>query len=311
MTPSVPPLGQVKGKVEPAQAPTRLGGHLLLEQLSSRVPLLGNVREDEDSKSQKSRELILQDSSQEDGKDAQILVPANDTAGNSPQQSLMWLGTEDGCIHVYNCNDNIRIKKNKVRLQHNAAIQCIIYLDNKVFVSLANGDLSVYKRDTAGGWDTGNPITVTLGSATAPITRMLGVQGQVWCGCQNNILVINTTSLSVEHTFPACNDTSRAIRHMTSVCFGVWVSVQNSAIIKLFHGITYECLLDVNMGPPVAKMLAACNDIIRQHKAACLRITALLCCKDLLWSDQVLGGSRPAASPPPASTTRRLPPALT
>jgi len=28
---------------------------------------------------------------------------------------------------------------------------------------------------------------------------------------------------------------------------------------------------------------AAADDIIRQHKAACLRITALLVCKDLLW----------------------------
>ncbi len=26
-----------------------------------------------------------------------------------------------------------------------------------------------------------------------------------------------------------------------------------------------------------------CDDIIRQHKTACLRVTALLACKDLLW----------------------------
>lgn len=30
-------------------------------------------------------------------------------------------------------------------------------------------------------------------------------------------------------------------------------------------------------------MLSNCDDIIRQHKAACLRITALLSCNDLLW----------------------------
>lgn len=28
---------------------------------------------------------------------------------------------------------------------------------------------------------------------------------------------------------------------------------------------------------------AGCDDIIRQHKAACLRVTSLLACKDLLW----------------------------
>lgn len=42
------------------------------------------------------------------------------------QQSTMWLGTEDGCIHVYNSGDNIRIKKNKIRLQHSSSILCIM-----------------------------------------------------------------------------------------------------------------------------------------------------------------------------------------
>lgn len=30
-------------------------------------------------------------------------------------------------------------------------------------------------------------------------------------------------------------------------------------------------------------MLSNCDEIIRQHKAACLRVTSLLCCKDLIW----------------------------
>lgn len=30
-------------------------------------------------------------------------------------------------------------------------------------------------------------------------------------------------------------------------------------------------------------MLCNCDDIIRQHKAACLRVTSLLACKDLIW----------------------------
>lgn len=42
------------------------------------------------------------------------------------QQSTMWLGTEDGCIHVYNCTDNIRIKKNKIKIQHVSAVYSIL-----------------------------------------------------------------------------------------------------------------------------------------------------------------------------------------
>lgn len=42
------------------------------------------------------------------------------------QQSTMWLGTEDGCIHIYNCTDNIRIKKNKIKLQLVSAVYSIL-----------------------------------------------------------------------------------------------------------------------------------------------------------------------------------------
>lgn len=50
-------------------------------------------------------------------------------------------------IHVYQCTDNLRTKKSRAKIRHPAAVQCILYLDNKVFVALANGDLTVYKRD--------------------------------------------------------------------------------------------------------------------------------------------------------------------
>lgn len=42
------------------------------------------------------------------------------------QQSTMWLGTEDGCIHVYNCTDNIRTKKNKIKIQQVSAVYSIL-----------------------------------------------------------------------------------------------------------------------------------------------------------------------------------------
>lgn len=40
-------------------------------------------------------------------------------------QPTMWLGTEDGCIHVYNSSDNIRFKKNKIKIQHGSSVHSI------------------------------------------------------------------------------------------------------------------------------------------------------------------------------------------
>lgn len=48
-----------------------------------------------------------------------------------------------------------------------------------------------------------------------------------------------------------------------------------------FHSLTL--LFEINLVPSVNKILSSCDDIIRQHKSACLRVNALLACKDLVW----------------------------
>ncbi|NWZ73463.1 ARHGH factor, partial [Acrocephalus arundinaceus] len=224
-------------------------------------------------------------------------------------QSSMWLGTEDGCIHVYQSSDNIRNRKNSMKMQHAAAVMCILYLDNQVFVSLANGELVVYQREAGRFWDPQNSKSLSLGSPGSPVTKMVAVAGKLWCGCQNRVIVLNTTTLAQEvpragpggarrearrapvasrlcppqHTLQVGQDGGRSVTCMVSAGSGVWVALQGSAQVRLYHATTYEQLAEADITPPVHKMLAGSDAIIRQHKAACLRITALLACKDLLW----------------------------
>ncbi|NWW84236.1 ARHGH factor, partial [Rhynochetos jubatus] len=198
-------------------------------------------------------------------------------------QSSMWLGTEDGCIHVYQSSDNIRNRKNSMKMQHAAAVMCILYLDNQVFVSLANGELVAYQREAGRFWDPQNSKSLSLGSPGSPITKMVAVAGKLWCGCQNRVIVLNTTTLAQEHTLQVGQDSGRSVTCMVSAGTGVWVALQSSAQVRLYHATTYEQLAEADITPPVHKMLAGSDAIIRQHKAACLRITALLVCKDLLW----------------------------
>ncbi|XP_047494989.1 rho guanine nucleotide exchange factor 17-like [Penaeus chinensis] len=199
------------------------------------------------------------------------------------QQPTMWLGTEDGFIHVYNCSDTIRIKKNKFKFQPGSPVHCIIHLDTRVFASLANGDIIVYRRDVSGGWNVADRQVVSISTAAAPVTKMMAVAGKLWCAAMNTIRVLNTGSLQVEHSFVVGGENGRGVSCMVSAGHGVWISVLNSAAVRLYHAVTYEYLREVNVAQAVTKMLAGCDDIIRQHKAACLRVTSLLACKDLLW----------------------------
>ncbi|XP_072849552.2 rho guanine nucleotide exchange factor 17 isoform X1 [Pogona vitticeps] len=198
-------------------------------------------------------------------------------------QSSVWLGTEDGCIHVYQSSDNIRNRKNSLKMQHSASVTCILYLENQVFVSLANGELVVYQREAGRFWDCQNTKSVSLGSPGSPVTKMVAVGGKLWCGCQNRVIILNPATLQQEHTFQVGQDSGRSVTCMVSSSVGVWVTLQGSAQARLYHPASYDQLAEVDVTPPVHKMLAGSDAIIRQHKAACLRITALLACKDLLW----------------------------
>uniref|UniRef100_A0A8D2GGG2 Rho guanine nucleotide exchange factor 17 n=1 Tax=Theropithecus gelada TaxID=9565 RepID=A0A8D2GGG2_THEGE len=122
-------------------------------------------------------------------------------------QSSVWLGTEDGCVHVYQSSDSIRDRRNSMKLQHAASVTCILYLNNQVFVSLANGDLVVYQREAGHFWDPQNFKSVTLGAQGSPITKMVSVGGRLWCGCQNRVLVLSPDTLQLEARMPSSGST--------------------------------------------------------------------------------------------------------
>lgn len=125
-----------------------------------------------------------------------IMSNASQIPGCDDNESQMWLGTEDGFIHVYNCTDNIRIKKNKIKIQHVNAVTSILYLDNRVFVSLANGDIYIYTRENS-SWNIHSPMVLTIGSVTSPVTKLLNVYGKLWCSIQGVIKILNTSTLQV------------------------------------------------------------------------------------------------------------------
>uniref|UniRef100_U3IID1 Rho guanine nucleotide exchange factor 17 n=1 Tax=Anas platyrhynchos platyrhynchos TaxID=8840 RepID=U3IID1_ANAPP len=187
-------------------------------------------------------------------------------------QSSMWLGTEDGCIHVYQSSDNIRNRKNSMKMQHAASVMCILYLDNQVFVSLANGELIAYQREAGRFWDPQNSKSLSLGSPGSPITKMVAVAGKLWCGCQNRVIVLNTATLVQEHTLHVGQDSGRSVTCMVSAGPGVWVALQGSAQVRLYHATSYEQLAEADVTPPVHKMLAATTKshaTIAQHLGGC------------------------------------------
>lgn len=135
--------------------------------------------------------------------------------------------------------------------------------------------------------------------------------------------------------FAVSSDSQKSVLSVTSNGLGVWVAMQNSAVIRLFHALTHECICDVNLAPAVNRMLsgkiqtsqtiantnsllnfpyiAGCDDIIRQHKAACLRVTSMMVCHNLLWVGTSAGVILTIPIPHLTPTSSRLssPPCVT
>ncbi|KAF8566839.1 hypothetical protein P879_06853 [Paragonimus westermani] len=63
----------------------------------------------------------------------------------------------------------------------------------------------------------------------------------------------------------------------------VWLATENSPRVSLYHATTGEFLMEIDLKPVVLQSLKHCDEIIKRHKEACLRVTCLTVCKDLLW----------------------------
>src|SRR4051812_46602530 len=91
-----------------------------------------------------------------------------------------------------------------------------------------------------GGWNTVSPIVVTIGTSSMPVSKLLPNGSKIWCACGNSIKVFNKTTITIEHTFTVNNDINKPITNMVISGNGVWISLQNSAIVKCFHASSYE-----------------------------------------------------------------------
>uniref|UniRef100_A0A5K4EV64 DH domain-containing protein n=1 Tax=Schistosoma mansoni TaxID=6183 RepID=A0A5K4EV64_SCHMA len=212
----------------------------------------------------------------------------------SSTQPLMWLGTEEGSIFMFYASDNLKTSRQRQKISLSHGINNILHFDVHIFVACANGDLIVYKRNSDGLWDVNKPIHVKLqpnSNEPVIVKRMLVVAGKIWCAAHRSIFILNPTTLTPELSFPLNGNYAdpRGIQLMAYGKQTVWLATENSSRISLYHATTGEFLMEIDLKPIVLQRLQDCDEIIMRHKEACLRITCLTVCKDLLWAGTSAG----------------------
>uniref|UniRef100_A0A1I8GEK5 RAB3GAP2_N domain-containing protein n=1 Tax=Macrostomum lignano TaxID=282301 RepID=A0A1I8GEK5_9PLAT len=134
-----------------------------------------------------------------------------------------------------------------------------------------------------GLWDLDNPHYILV-REHRPLKRALAVAGKIWCGSLKDITVLNPVAECCESNFTVGHQSGRrSVQDMVCSGYAVWIALENSTKIFLYHALSAEFLLEMDLSAAVNLKLSACDDIVRQHKTACLRVTCMIVCKDLLW----------------------------
>ncbi|CAL8077058.1 unnamed protein product [Calicophoron daubneyi] len=211
-----------------------------------------------------------------------------------PSLPTMWLGTEEGSILIFSALDNIKNNRYRQKISLSSSINSILQLDTRIFVACLNGDLLVYDRNSDGSWELDTPKKLSIDpdmNDPVVVRRMLAVVGNVWCAVHRFIYVLNSVTLQVELSFPL-NGNPADPRGINLMAYGnqtVWLATDNSPRVSLYHAISGEFLMEIDLKPVVLQSLLHCDAVIMRHKEVCLRITCMTVCKDLLWAGTSAG----------------------
>ncbi|MFH4980690.1 hypothetical protein AB6A40_007399 [Gnathostoma spinigerum] len=201
--------------------------------------------------------------------------------------STMWIGNDDGEIFVFNFLDNVRLKSKEKLTRLPFPIDDIAYIDERVFVSMSSttplgAQLIYFQRGKDGNWDLENSATVEL-DLKSRLKPMIAAASRLCIASANSLYLLNPISTVIEKHAQLSSFPSESVGNMVIHGSTIFISLNRSTIVKVVNAFTLECLLEFTVSHVVSKALSTCDNIIRQHKMGCLRISALLCCKNRLW----------------------------
>ena len=213
---------------------------------------------------------------------------------------LVWVATDDRRILLYAAADPD--KSCEVgRISLAVAPVCMVYHCGKVWVGLVNGSVSVFRRDQTINWDLNTPHVISVTSdQPAPVTCLVPVSGGLYASSGRKIVMIDAWSNSVVRSFVANSEESSggvspgslgsvislsvsspgSVAHMAVCGVGLWVSLQNSSTVSLYHTESFIHMQDINIANNVSRVLDQRG--VSSNKRT-IYVTALAAAKGLLW----------------------------
>ncbi|KAK0417088.1 hypothetical protein QR680_012828 [Steinernema hermaphroditum] len=215
-------------------------------------------------------------------------VSDSDPSSPSTIQSTIWIGNEDGELYVFNYLDNVRLKAREKMNKLSLPVQDIAYVDESVFISIAStshSQLLCFQRGRDMNWDLDN-VQVVKTEIRSTIRKMVAVCGRLCVGADDNFLyLLNPNTHDIEKKCQLSSSPSEAVSCMSTHGSTIFVSTTNASTVRMIDVFSnnFEPILEFSVSHVINKTLSVREDIIRQHKMGCLRVSSLLCCRNMLW----------------------------
>uniref|UniRef100_A0A0N4ZPL7 DH domain-containing protein n=1 Tax=Parastrongyloides trichosuri TaxID=131310 RepID=A0A0N4ZPL7_PARTI len=243
---------------------------------------LGCTYENSIDNSSKISELLIDSSSSEsefyDSESGSISILA--------QQSTIWVGNEDGEIFVYNYHDNIKNKSKDKMIRLQIPIITMVYVDDNVFISCSSKfqhQLIYFERKKDMTWDL-QKRNIVKDVTNNKIDCMIAVAKRLCFSSENYIyLLLNGNVKKIEKkTRVGCNS-EETVSYMSIQGSNLFLGMTKSPNIKLLNAFTFELITEFSISPVINKTLSIAENIIRQHKMGCLKITGMICSQGQLF----------------------------
>ncbi|NXW95536.1 ARGAL protein, partial [Alopecoenas beccarii] len=207
-----------------------------------------------------------------DDGDTQEPRPATEQPSTSPHPTVC-LGLRDGSIAVYGSVDTGTQCLLTCKSPGMQPVLCLKHSPEFLFAGLQDGTVAAYPRNNGGLWAVGEqPARLAVG--TGPVRALLTLDETLWASCDNQVTVLDATSLRAQETFEAHPDAGASVTHMVKAGSGVWMAFSSGSSIRLFHTETLEHLQEINIATKTTFVLPG-----QKH----VRVTSLLICQGSLW----------------------------
>lgn len=196
----------------------------------------------------------------------------------------VWMGTDSRKLLIYSATNPEQEKQIGSCTVPAPVVQVLHQLDS-VFVALTNGTVQVFRRHPDGQWLLKESQTVSLGSATDPVSNLLPINANVYAGCGRRVWVINGHTREILKPFDVQHvqhGSNLSVNLMAHSGIGLWVSLKNSGIICLYHTETFKHLQDINISSNVLRLTSSQRGTT-SNSSCTVFVTALMACKGLLW----------------------------